>query len=123
MQAGERNPSIIADAAHDQMVADQQRIFHRARGNHASLADRSVDEQKYQPDPEPRDDFAPDLLLHAERFQLYFFLAGFFLLQFRFFNLHVPPLRLPVSPACRFPRPLEPQDARGGWGNSLYNYA
>src|SRR6267154_3137278 len=57
----ERHAGIVADAAHDQVIADKESVFHRAGGNHPRLADGAIDEQKNQRYPKPRDDFT----LHA----------------------------------------------------------
>src|SRR2546429_6242218 len=79
---GERHTCVVADAAHDEVIADEQRVLHRARRNDARLADRAVDEQKDEADPEPGDDFALNLGLHG---QICFFLL------FLFLSFHVPP--------------------------------
>jgi hypothetical protein len=34
---------VVADTAHDQVIADEQRILHRARRNHARLPNRAID--------------------------------------------------------------------------------
>src|ERR1700730_13799850 len=65
MPIREGHARVVADAAHDQVIADQQRVLHRSRRNHARLADRAVDEQKNQRYPEPRDDFALYSLSHG----------------------------------------------------------
>src|SRR6266436_3599715 len=58
---GEGNTRVIADAAHDEMIADEQSVLHRAGGNDARLSDGAVDEQKGEAHPEPRDDLALNL--------------------------------------------------------------
>src|SRR5438445_10083481 len=82
MPVGERHTGVIADTAHDEVIADEQRVLHRAGGNDARLADRAVDEQKNEADPEPGDDLALNLSFHGQ--------IRFFLL-FLFFSFHVPP--------------------------------
>src|SRR5581483_10120220 len=66
VKIGEGDACIVAEAAHDEVIADEQRVLHGAGGNHARLTDGAVDQQKHQPDPEPRDDFAAHLLLRGE---------------------------------------------------------
>src|SRR5260221_4341501 len=65
---GERNADVVAEAAHDEVVADEQSIFHGLGGNDASLADGGIDEEKNQNDPSPCDDFAAAFLLRCEIF-------------------------------------------------------
>src|SRR3984893_17106083 len=48
MPIGEWHARVVPNAAHNQVVADQQRVFHRTRRNHTRLADGSVDQQKHQ---------------------------------------------------------------------------
>src|ERR1700757_3990062 len=62
---GEWNSGVVADAAHDEVVANQQRVFHRAGRNNAGLAEGAVDEHEGEDDPEPGDDFAFDLGAHG----------------------------------------------------------
>src|SRR5580693_8108437 len=66
-------------------------VLHGAGGNDASLADRAVDEQKRQADPEPRDDLALNLYLHRD---VCFFLLGLF------FSFHVLPPRAVPRLSC-----------------------
>src|SRR5258708_14882178 len=68
VHVGEWDAGVVAQATHDQVVADQQRIFHRFRRNHSRLADGSIDQQKHQGYPEPGDNFAADFLLHRKFF-------------------------------------------------------
>jgi hypothetical protein len=68
VNVSERNAGVVTEAAHDEMVANEQSVFHGTRRNNASLTDRSVDEQKYEANPEPRDDFASDFLLGGQFF-------------------------------------------------------
>src|SRR5581483_10219274 len=58
MQIGEGHTGVVSDAAHDEVVADEQRVLHGAGGNHASLADGAVDEEECESDPEPGDNLA-----------------------------------------------------------------
>src|SRR5207302_2967513 len=68
VNVGKRNSGVVANAAHDEVIADEQRFFHGAGGNDARLADCTVDEKKNKADPEPRDDLAPDFLFGGEFF-------------------------------------------------------
>src|SRR6266568_1318943 len=79
---GKGNTRVIADAAHDEMIANEKSFFHRARGNNTRLADGAVDKQKGEAYPEPRDDLALNLGFYRH---VRFFLLGFF------FSFHVPP--------------------------------
>src|SRR4029077_7313022 len=63
MQVSEGNAGVVADAAHDQVVADQESVLHGPRRNHARLAKRAVHKQENENDPHPSNDFA----LHALR--------------------------------------------------------
>src|SRR5262249_21306290 len=85
MPIGEWNASVIADTAHDQVIADQQRVFHRAGRNHARLADRAVDQHERERYPEPSDDFPLHALANRE--------VGFLILFVGFFwiSLHKSP--------------------------------
>ena len=60
MPIREGQAGVVSDADDDQVVSDQQGIFHGGGGNDASLADRSVDQQKHETDPEPGEDLAAD---------------------------------------------------------------
>ena len=60
---GEGHAGVVAEAAHDQVIADEQRVFHRAAGNHAGLHHGSGDQQERDDHPEPGNDFAPDALV------------------------------------------------------------
>ena len=62
--AGKGDAGVVADTAHDEVIADQQGIFHGARGNDAGLADGPVDEHEGERHPEPSDDFTLDALAH-----------------------------------------------------------
>src|SRR5215510_11195039 len=62
VNVGKGNAGVIAEATHEQMIADEQRILHGSRRNHARLADRSVDEKQNQNDPEPCNRFAANFL-------------------------------------------------------------
>ena len=65
-----------------------------AGGDYPRLPDGAVDEQKYQRDPEPGDDFALNFCADGE--------LGFLgFLLFAFLRLHVPPLRAFLFAACR----------------------
>src|SRR5580765_160637 len=79
MQVSERNAGVVADTAHDQVVADEQSILHGSRWNHTGLAKRSVDQQEYENDPHPTNDLALNALcpgeIHMRLFVLLF--AGF----------------------------------------------
>src|SRR5260370_1188126 len=79
---GEGHARIVPDAAHDEVIADEQCVLHRAGTNDARLPDRAVDEQKGEADPEPGDDLALNLCFH--RYVCFFLFA-------QFFSLHVPP--------------------------------
>src|SRR5579859_72143 len=83
MNIGEGDADIVAEAAHDEVIADEQRIFHGAGRNDARLADGGVDEKENQNEPSPRDDFAADFLLRREIF------FGFGL--FCWFRFHASP--------------------------------
>src|SRR6266481_9457534 len=82
VQIGERHTGVVADAAHDEVVADEQRVFHRARGDDARLPNRAIDEEKREADPEPRDDLA---------LNLGFYRHVFFLFRFLLFRFQLPP--------------------------------
>jgi len=60
MPIREGQAGVESDAADDQVVADEQGIFHGGGRNDARLADRSVDQQKDETNPEPREDLAAD---------------------------------------------------------------
>src|SRR5579871_1662691 len=66
VNVSEWNTGIVADAAHDEVIADEQRVLHGARRNHTRLADGAIDEKKDEANPKPRDDFAPDFLFDGE---------------------------------------------------------
>src|SRR5229473_5300414 len=82
MQIGEGHAGVVADAAHNQVVANEQRVFHRAGRYDARLSDRAIDEEKREADPEPRDDLALNLGFHRH---------VFFLFRFLLVSFHVPP--------------------------------
>src|SRR5579871_1590066 len=88
VNVSERNPDIVAKPAHDEVVADQQRILHGLGWNHSRLTNRGVDEKKNKNHPEPRERFAANLLFRG---QVFFRLSGFFFLRFRRFSFHVSP--------------------------------
>ena len=48
-----RDADIVANAADDEVIADQHGFFHRAAGNHARLDDSAFDEKKSEDHPEP----------------------------------------------------------------------
>ena len=75
MPSGERNAGVVADAADDQMIADEDGVFHRAARNHARLHERAFDEEEREDHPEPGNDFAPDLIAGRSGGVLYFFAA------------------------------------------------
>src|SRR5882762_2962753 len=79
---------IVADAAHDQVIADKQRVFHRAGRNHSRLADRAINQQKNQRYPKPGDDLALYALPH--RHLGLRFLCAALGVHFQV-SLHVPP--------------------------------
>ncbi len=56
-------PASYPDAANDQVISDQQGIFHGAGRNDARLADRSVDQQKNETNPEPGENLATNATL------------------------------------------------------------
>ena len=66
VQAGEWDSRVVADAAHNQVIADQQRVLHGPGRNHARLADCAINQQKNQSDPEPGDNLPPHLLFHGK---------------------------------------------------------
>jgi len=76
---GEGHAGVVADAAHDEVIADEKRILHRAGRNDARLADRAVDEEKHQADPEPGDDLALKFLVFTGTFasSSFFFFSDF----------------------------------------------
>src|SRR5579884_3678387 len=53
MQMGEGHTGVVSDAAHDEVVADAQRVLHGAGGNDASVAEGGVDEGAGESDPDP----------------------------------------------------------------------
>src|SRR5882757_9618793 len=88
MPIREGHAGIVADAAHDQVIADKQRVFHRAGRNHSRLADGAINQQKNQGYPKPGDDLALYALPYRH-LGLRFFCAA---LGVRFqVSLHVPP--------------------------------
>ena len=58
MPGCEGQAHVVAEAAHDQVIADEQSIFHGLGRNYASLADAGINKKECQDDPEPRDCFA-----------------------------------------------------------------
>src|SRR6266436_6514670 len=56
VNVGKRNSGVVANAAHDEVIADEQRFLHGTGRNDARLADGAVNEKKNEADPEPRDD-------------------------------------------------------------------
>src|SRR5882762_9485007 len=80
MDVGEWNSGVVADAAHDEVIANEQRVFHGARRNDAGLAQGAVDEHEGEYDPEPGDDFAFDFGAHGS----VGFLGGSAVLSFHF---------------------------------------
>ena len=54
----EGNAHVVAEAADDQVIADQHGVFHRAAGNHARLNQDAFNEQKSKNHPEPGNRFA-----------------------------------------------------------------
>src|ERR1700675_42127 len=82
MPTCERNSGIVADAAHDQVIANQQGIFHGARRNYARLPNRSINQQKRQADPKPRDNLALNFCAHWHVRHFLFLVA---------LSLHFPP--------------------------------
>src|SRR5258706_12559444 len=68
MNVREWNSRVVADAAHDEVIADKQRVLHRAGRNDACLTDGAINEEKYETDPEPGDDFTANFLFGAEFF-------------------------------------------------------
>lgn len=58
---------IVSDTANDQVIADQQGVFHGSRGNDAGLPNRSVDQQEDETNPEPRENFAADARAYRGR--------------------------------------------------------
>src|SRR5581483_11000998 len=135
MQIGEGHTGVVSDAAHDEVVADEQRVLHGAGGNHASLADGAVDEEECESDPEPGDNLALNSGLDGQmrlgwrRLLLHFGFGVLFGFH-DFFSSHVPPLRDDQSRrrwrrrkfcpgwstgrSCRLPAP---RAARGQSGN------
>src|SRR5580692_10469559 len=79
MPVREGDTRVVAEAAHDEVVADEQGVFHGARGNHAGLAKCSVNQQEYEDDPHPGNDFSLDALPTGEYFRwlFVFWLHGF----------------------------------------------
>src|SRR5216683_762744 len=80
---GERNARVVADAAHDEVIADEQSVLHGAGGNDARLSDGAIDEQKGEAYPEPRDDLTLNFFSHGN--------LGFFAFLF-FVRFHIPPI-------------------------------
>src|ERR1700738_2137696 len=120
MPIRERNAGVISYSAHNQVIADEQCIFHGAGRNYARLTERAVDEQECQRHPKPRNDFAPDTHVHGQFFFFDFFFPGF--------SLHVPPsqAKLPgiywvVQSIWYSPRNGLPLTARDRWGNFPYS--
>src|SRR5579859_1861347 len=68
VNVGKRNSGVVADAAHDEVIADEQRFLHGTGRNDARLTDCAINEEKDETNPEPRDDFAPDFLFGGEFF-------------------------------------------------------
>src|SRR6202000_2519194 len=87
--AREGNTGIEADAADDQVIADQYRILHRAAGNHAGLNKRAFDDEKGQNYPNPGDDLVLNLLGRIRTLRFFILLVG----AFGHFSFHDgPPL-------------------------------
>src|SRR5271166_1527932 len=53
VNVGEGDSGIVANAAHDEVIADEQGVFHGAGRNDAGLAEGAVDEHKGENDPKP----------------------------------------------------------------------
>src|SRR4029077_879230 len=88
VQIGERDAGVVTDAAHDQVISDQQSVFHGAGRDHASLTNRAIDQHKNQSDPDPGDDFATGALADSRRMVVWLLFAPGTLFGFSF---HVPP--------------------------------
>src|SRR5437660_1164258 len=53
VNVGKRNSGVVANAAHDEVIADEQRLLHGTGRNDARLADCAVNEEKKETDPKP----------------------------------------------------------------------
>ena len=62
MVVREGHAGVVAEAAHEQMIADEQRLLHGTRGNHAGLHHRAGDQQERQRHPAPGAQFAENTL-------------------------------------------------------------
>ena len=65
--ARERQADVVAEAAHQQMVADQQRVLHGSRRDHAGLHHGAGDQEKCQRHPDPGEQFANQWSRRRER--------------------------------------------------------
>src|SRR5258708_7140982 len=65
VNVGEWDSGVVTDAAHDEMIADEQRVFHVAGRDDASLPESPVDQHEDEADPEPSHDFFFDLSAHG----------------------------------------------------------
>src|ERR1700722_14500922 len=98
MYIRERNAGVVTDARDDQVIPNQDGVFHGTARNYARLYQRAFDKKKGENHPEPRHHFVPDAVARSDSFD--FFLLHF-LREYRF-RIHVsfhddPPLR--VAPA------------------------
>src|SRR5580704_15226399 len=96
-----RNAHVVAEAAHNQVIAYQYGLLHRAAGNHPRLHESAFDYQEGENHPEPRKHLAPHTVTHRIRaFRLNFFYDD----RFSHLSCHdEPPLRVAPAPlgSCR----------------------
>ncbi len=55
---GERNSDVVADQGNDEVIANENRVFHRGAGDDARLDDHGFNDEESQNHPEPRDQLA-----------------------------------------------------------------
>src|ERR1700719_437059 len=57
-----QQPDVVAEPAHEQMIADEQRALHGSGGNHAGLHHRAGNQEKRERHPNPGEQFANQTL-------------------------------------------------------------
>src|SRR6185437_3586456 len=62
----EGNADVVPHQGHDQMIADQYRVFHGRAGNHTRLNDHGFENEEREYDPKPGKQFAANQFLGGE---------------------------------------------------------